>query len=557
MTTQTAQASKSVMHAYRSPRTFIRRFIAKRASKSALILSVILGLYTISKASSFLKTYPTELSRQKLAETLGSNIGIEALLGTAHHIETVAGYAVWNFLCLIAAGGAIWALLLATKTFRGEEDSNRWELLLTGQTTARRAAANALLGLASGLVVMFVILSLAMFAIGRMNGANFTTSGSLFFALALTVGAAEFMAVGALASQLMPIRSRATSLSVAVFGVFYMLRLAADTTSAHWLLNLSPLGWIEKLQPMYASQPLWLLPIIGFVLICSALVIFLAGRRDLGESTFADRDTAQIRTRLLRTPFRAAIRLTKTMSIGWLLAIGLASFLYGELAKGAVQAFTSTSQVDTNKIGNALSRLTDTKNIQAVSSFMGITFFLVMVIAMFYAAGAISHMRDDEAQGYLDNFLVRPFSRIQWLRGRVFLATIVVVVAGLLSGIASWAGEASQHSGVAFHTLLLAGINIVPPVILVLGIGVFAIGLAPRLTSFLTYGAVGWSFLVVMLSSGLTLNHWLLDTSILHHVAFAPATNPQWGSAAGLLGAAIVLGLLGAWRFKYRDLENE
>jgi ABC-2 type transport system permease protein len=538
---------------FRSPDHVVRRFVTKTTSRSAFLWGFIFGIYIISKATSYIQTYSTEAARQKIAETLGTNIGIEAILGVAHHIDTVAGYAAWNFLCFLSAVGAVWALLIATKTFRGQEDTGRWELFLAGQTTARKAAADALSGLASGLVILYVFIAAAIFAIGKLRGVDFTTSASLFFALSLIAGAAEFIAVGALASQLMPVRARAAGLSAAVFGVFYMIRLTADTTNAHWLLNFSPLGWIEKLQPLYATDAVWLLPIGGFVLLLSGLAIFLAGKRDLDEGIFADKDNAQSHTLLLGTPLGAAIRLNRVVTLGWLAAIGIAAFIYGLLAKGAV-----VQALDQSKTAKkVLNRLTQASGPNEVSLFLGITFFLVMVLAMFYAASAIGRMREDEADGYLDNFLVRPVSRVRWLSGRVLLIVSVVILAGLLSSLATWAGEASQHGGVSIHTLLLAGANAVAPVILLVGIGVCAMGSIPRLTGALTYGAIAWSFLIVMLSSGLNLNHWLLDTSILHQVALAPAADPNWVTNTVLVGIGAMLCAAGTIFFNRRDLQAE
>jgi ABC-2 type transport system permease protein len=189
--------------------------------------------------------------------------------------------------------------------------------------------------------------------------------------------------------------------------------------------------------------------------------------------------------------------------------------------------------------------------------FLGITFFLIMVLAMFYAASAIGRLREDEAEGYLDNFLVRPVSRIRWLSGRVLFIISIVIVAGWLSSLATWLGEASQHGGVSFHTLLLAGVNAMAPAILVVGIGVCAMGSLPRLTSALTYGAIAWSFLIVMLNSGLNLNHWLLDTSILYHVALAPAAEPRWHTNVILVGIGLALCILGMIMFNRRDLASE
>jgi ABC-2 type transport system permease protein len=547
-----ASAHTSNFKYFRLPNTVVRRFVAKKSLRSALMLGIVLDLYMISKAESFIKTYPTSVARQKLAETLGQNVGIEAILGVAHHLDTVAGYVTWNFLCLIAAIGAIWALLLATKTFRGEEDSGRWELFLAGQTSSRKATTNALAGLARNIAIVYVCLVLAIAMISRTHGANFSIGSSLFLSLALIVGASEFIAVGALASQLMPVRSRATSLAAIIFGVFYTMRLIADTTSAHWLLDISPLGWAEKLQPMYGPKPLWLLPIAGFILILILLTIYLAGRRDLGEGILADKEDSKPHLRLLTSPFGAALRLNRNASLSWLIGIGLAGFLYGLLAKGAVQALSQSAGAQ-----KAINRLVQSSQTQEVVAFMGITFFLIMLITMFYAANAVAHIREDEAEGYVDNFLVRPLSRNRWLVGRISLITIVIILAGVISGLATWAGDNTQHGGVSLHTLLLAGFNAVTPVILVLGVGIFAFGLIPRLTSAIIYSVIGWSFLIVMLSSGLSINHWLLDTSILHQVSLAPAVNADWTTDAVMVGLGIVLAALGALRFNWRDLASE
>jgi putative exporter of polyketide antibiotics len=95
------------------------------------------------------------------------------------------------------------------------------------------------------------------------------------------------------------------------------------------------------------------------------------------------------------------------------------------------------------------------------------------------------------------------------------------------------------------------------PVVFIFGLGVFVFGLLPRLTNILTYSAIGWSFLVVMLGSGLNFNHWLMDTSILHQVTFAPAVSPNWTVDLVLVILSLALCVIGSFRFKTRDLQNE
>lgn len=137
-------------------------------------------------------------------------------------------------------------------------------------------------------------------------------------------------------------------------------------------------------------------------------------------------------------------------------------------------------------------------------------------------------MRKDEAEGYLDNLVVRKVSRQRWLSGSVGVAVTVAVAAGILGGAGFWIGAASQHAGLTFHELLLAGINSVAPAVALLGIGVCTLGFAPRLTAMVCWGILAWAFLLDMLGSAIKINHWVMDTSLPHHVALAPAVSPDW-----------------------------
>jgi ABC-2 type transport system permease protein len=64
--------------------------------------------------------------------------------------DPVAGYTAYHVIGVLGIIGAVWGLLAATRLLRGEEEAGRWELLLAGRTTRRRAAAAAIAGLASG-----------------------------------------------------------------------------------------------------------------------------------------------------------------------------------------------------------------------------------------------------------------------------------------------------------------------------------------------------------------------------------------------------------------------
>ena len=152
----------------------------------------VFGVYVASSALAYAGAYKTPAARAKLDATLGANAGFNALIGPSHQLGTVAGFTAWRSLGVLSVVGAIWGLLASTRLLRGEEDSGRWELLLAGATTRRRATVQALGGFAAGLGVMWTAISAVTVAAGRSPSVGFPVGSSLFLALALVASAAMF-----------------------------------------------------------------------------------------------------------------------------------------------------------------------------------------------------------------------------------------------------------------------------------------------------------------------------------------------------------------------------
>jgi len=540
---------------YRLPQLAIARFTGRRAVRSGGLWGLVFGLYVYDNAFAFDSIAPTAAKRDQLLGTMAGNAGLKALLGDTHLITTRGGFTDWRAIGVTALVACIWGLLASTKAIRGEEAAGRWELFLAGQTTPRRAAANALAGLGAGVLAMYVLTALLTALVGARPNVGISVGQSLLFAVAVVAGAAMFAAVGAVASEVMPTRARAAGLSAAVFGAAFMLRSLCDATaSAHWLVYLSPLGWVEQLRPLTGAQPFWLLPIFGLVAMCAVATVLLADR-DLGASLLADKATAKPRMALLGSPLSFALRLSWGAIAGWVAATVVAALLYGSLAKSTGQDFASSSTL--RKFTGHLTGVAQ-RQLQLVGTrvFAGIIFLILMTLIMAYVASAMGRVREDEAEGYVDNLVVRSVSRQRWLSGRAALILAVLVTTGILGGGAFWTAAASQHAGLSFHELLQAGINSAAPAALLLGIGVFTFGLAPRLTSVICWGILAWAFLLDMLGSAIKVNHWLMDTSLLYHPALAPAVSPNWRIAGTYLIIGCAAALLGGWRFTQRDLQS-
>lgn len=193
----------------------------------------------------------------------------------------------------------------------------------------------------------------------------------------------------------------------------------------------------------------------------------------------------------------------------------------------------------------------------SAAAYLGFTFLTVAWLVAFVAAGQITTARAEEAEGRLDHLLAGPVARSSWLLGRVALATLIVVLAGLLAGLFAWGGAASQDSGVGLVNLLAAGVSMVPPALCILGVGVLALGVWPQAAAVVTYGVLTWALLIELAGGFFSSSHWLLDTSVFHHVATAPAVSPDWTSAAALLAIGAVTAAAGVLAFARRDLASE
>ena len=530
----------------RFPALMPMRVVARRAISGALLWSAVFALITWSEATQFAKEYPTAADRARLVATMGSDVGFKAIIGPGRQIDTVAGYVSGHLVGVLSIIGAVWGLLTATRLLRGQEESGRWELLLAGHTTRRRATAGAVAGLGIALVAMWAVTATAYIVIGRATDARFPVSDSLFAAAATVAAAAVFLAVGALCSQLAATRRQAAGIAAAVFGIAYLIRAVAYSTTAEWLRWVSPLAWVDDTHPFIGSHWLPMVLIAGLLAVLVTSTIAVSGRRDLGAGFIAAHDTARARIRLLNGPFGLASRLARGTALGWIAGLAAGGFILGLAAKGSADVWAGQT-------GGMFVNLTGA---QGGAVYLGIMFLFVAFLVAMAAAGLASATREEEAEGYLDHLLSRPMARLRWLASRFTVAVAALIAMGVAAGLSTWVGTAITGAGLSLADLLDAGINVVPVGILVLGLGTLIHGVAPRMATVFVYGLVAWSFVVEIIGAGLGASGWLLNLSVLHHIARAPAADVRWDSAAILTGLGILAAIVGAIALTRRDLKG-
>ena len=533
----------------RSTRSVIARVTTQKSVRAGAVWGGVFGLYIATQALTYATSYKTVASRRLLVQQFGHNAGISALVGPANQIGTVPGFTAWKCLTVLAIIGAVWAILTSTKLTRGEEDAGRWELLLAGQVTRTSAARQALLGMAAGATSLFFLTSIITVAVGRSAKVNIGAGAAVFFALAVVSSALMFLAVGAFCGQLSTSRRQAAGLGSVILGASYALRMVADSSGGlAWLRWATPLGWVEELQPLTRPRPFALVPIVALVIVFALGTLYLAGRRDLGAGTLSDRSNVLTIRQLPTTPLGLAAYLSRSVLLAWAASIFAYGLLLGGIAKSGGKIITSSPSLRL-----AFARL----GVSGADAYLSVALLIMAVALSFVALGQVNTARREESSGQLENLLVRPFSRAVWLVERIALAVAALVLGGLLAGVATWLGAISDHASVKFSSLLSAGLNVSFPALLLFGVGVLVLAVAPRMVSIITYTLFVWFFLVEILGSVVNMNHWILDLSAFHQMAASPAAPIAWTANAVMVAIALVSVGFGVELFRHRDLRGE
>jgi ABC-2 type transport system permease protein len=528
--------------------------IARRAFKQIWIAAVVwalaFGATVASSAITYANSYPDHATRARLAATTGRDRGLAMLLGPVSAIDSVGGYTVYKGFVFLTAIGAVWGLLIATRLLRGEEDAGRWQIVLAGATRAGRATIATLAALFAAVAVLGAGTTLISLLAARDPDLGFGVGSTLLYGCSLTVAPAVFVAIGAVTSQLGRTRRVATTLGMCTFGVLFVVRMIADAgPSTHWLLWLTPFGWVERMRPFTENDagPLFVAVLAGAGL--SVIAVMLSSRRDAGSGVIAGHDVARLRPFGLGSPTRLALRLDLPVLTAWFVGSVATGFAFGMIAK-VVNGVVSSSVSDTlDKFGVG--------GTDFVLRFFGVEFLLLATVVALIPVAELGAAADDETSGRLFSLLAQPVRRVSVLGGRIAIASMAIVATAVLTGFAAWLGAKSQGVEPGFGRMTGAGLNVVPTALLVLGLGVVVLAVAPRAAVRAVYAFVIASVILDLLTAIVSGFSWVDDFSLFHYMALAPADRIDGRTVAVTLALAAVCCGAGLAIFRRRDVRKD
>jgi ABC-2 type transport system permease protein len=478
-------------------------------------------------------------------QVLAQNPAIRVLFGVPLALDNAGGFTVWRTGTFAVVALASWALLTATRITRGEEQSDRWALLLTGRLRLPAVVGHHLVLLLAAQVIVGGALGLAFIVAGA------GLHGALIYALGVSLAGMLFAGIGILCAQLIDERGTASGIAAAVLGLVLLLRMVADGVERlTWLAWITPFGLLAEAEPYGANRLAPLAVLAVMVSAVGGLAVLAAAHRDVGSGLMSRSSTRPGRFRLLRSVPGFAIRRVLPSAAGW--AAGLCTYflVIGLLARSLTDFLLANPRFAD------LAAQAGFPGLATVQGYVAALFSLLAIPLGVFAASRLSHDAADEADRRLTAVFSRPLPRSHW--ALVQIAVIVVAVIGLAmaAGVATAIGIALAGADLRLSEALAGALNGVPVAVLCLGAAQFAIGWVPQAVLALgAMPAVG-GFLLTVLVDTFDWPNWLGWLSPFAHLASVPATAPNWAGAAGLIGVSVLLVGMGIAGFARRDLRG-
>ncbi|GAA2401356.1 exporter of polyketide antibiotics [Actinomadura vinacea] len=505
---------------------------------------LFLGLMPLNFVAAIEELAPTIADRVSYARTTGNNPTYLALYGPLNDIG-VGGIVAQRSGFIPVMIALICALTVIRHT-RTEEEAGRRELL--GATVVGRGAALA----AALLVTMAASVVIALLLVLGMAAQGLGFGGSLALGLQFALMGWVFAAVAGVAAQLSEGAGAARGIAIAVLGVSFVIRLAADVGGAgnglSWLSWLSPLGWGNRLRA-YGDEQWW---VAALPLLLTALLVVaaarLSARRDVGAGLVPPRPGPATASPRLRGAFSLAWRLHSRPMYAWLAGFAALGVVFGGVAGGIEEMLNENPEVK-----DIFERLGGSGTL--VDVFFSGIMNMVGLFAAGYAVSATLRLRSEETALRAEPLLATPLGRVRWVASHLAFALLgsaaALVVAGLAMGLTHGLNEGDV--GGTVPKLVGAALIQLPAVWLLAAVAIAFFGLLPRLSA-AGWGALALATLVTMFGSMLQFDQWLLDISPFTHIPKLPGAEVSPAPLVWMGAVVLALGAAGLAGFRRRDL---
>ena len=527
----------------------VSNFIFRRSYFLALIWAVVLWLYTFSKVDSYVSLYPHYYQRLALAKSMATTSNLSILVGPAKDIQTTGGYLIWSSLMIVVYSVAAWIITTTSKQLSDNEYSTRFDLIFSFGKDLKSITLGVLSGILKSILGFGLIFGILIILMGKMNSISIAWTSLIPFILAILILAVFFELLTSLVGQFVETKRNVTLITLFFLGVFYIIKAIADSSNAKWLLNFSPLGWIEKMDLVLNNNLVWFVPFIISILILIAIIYYISLKRSICESIIKPKLEYKSKLKSLRNVLTTEIRFKYRFILIWSSVIFLLDLMYGMLTKTALNIIDKSSNFK-----GSVSTFGLKANQNDLNLYISVILYLNMLIISFFAASYLSNIYRDEINGQ-STMLIQYKNRIKILLTKGFVHYMGLIFIWMAIFLGFGLGLYINKVGsLDFSSLIVGSLKILLPEVLVFSIGIFAYGIIVRYLNWISFGFLGVSILLSLLVNSLKLNHYFIDLSIFSHIKMYPLTAIDTNIIWVFLGTSILFSIAAILTFKKRDL---
>lgn len=510
--------------------------------RSSVAIGIGIGALVILEAMAFKSSYPDAASRAALS-MWGKDPGIRMISGRPTAVETLGGFIIWDASLYFTLILGAWALTMCSRILRGDEGAGRTEVLLAGPIRPARALLIQLLVLLGACVAIGFVIALSL----TLSGAQ--ALGAMLFGVMTAGYCGTLVGITGLASQIFASRVGALSAAGSILTASILLRMLSNSSDSRaWIGWMTPTGWTDHLRPFGENRwPVLLVPLLVIAALVGAALV-LRKHRDTGAGLISESDTHRSRSWGLGSPLTFAWRINLGVLFIWCAGVATAGAIVGALLP-TFEQYLATDKGFQDLLSTLGMNTTD-----LTRGFIGMWATILGLVIAVYVAFRLGSTRSEEASTRVEFLLTRPVRRWRWLGGHALCAVLSVLVLCTTGASAMWLAGLAASAPLTAEDAFAAMFNMVPVVMVFLGLCILVYAIAPRLTVPVGAAAAVVTYILEMVGPLLHWPNWLMGLSPFHHLEAVPVDPFGLSAAITMVMIGSALALVGMVAFDRRDL---
>lgn len=426
---------------------------------------------------------------------------------------------------------------------RKEEDLGITELVRSFQIGRQANSLAVIIEIIFIHILLAAFISVVMISFGIET---ISVEGSLLFGASVGIAGLVGAVIALIMAQIMPNSSAATSSTLAIIGLFYIVRAGTDVSNID-LSMINPLGWIYLTYPFTENNWFPVIFALTFGLFLLIIAFTLEGTRDMGAGFLPAREGREHAKKSLLSIPGLMMNLNKGPITSWLIGFLILGAAYGSIY-GDMQSFVESNEL--------MRQMFTQSGISIEKSFTSTIMIVMIGLVAILPIVIINKLFSVEQRAQLSQIFATKVSRGQLFWTSVGIAIISSIV-GILLSILGLGGTAiavmEDKSAIEMSDFFAAGFNFLPSILFIIGIASLALGWAPKLGK-VVYVYLAYAFLLNYFGGIIDLPNWLYKTAIQSWIPQMPMEDFNGFVFITILIISIVLIIIGFLGYNRRDM---